>query len=60
MDGRPAFDDVAPTAVMIPMLPCGDVDSMAGFWSALGLEVTYRQVRPNDASSMRWPRLAGS
>lgn len=34
-------------AHMIPMLPCGDVDEMADFWTVLGLRVTYRQLRPN-------------
>jgi catechol 2,3-dioxygenase-like lactoylglutathione lyase family enzyme len=29
------------------MLPCGDIDEMAAFWTSLGLAVTYRQVRPN-------------
>lgn len=23
---------------MVPMLPCGDIDEMAAFWTALGLE----------------------
>ena len=32
---------------MVPMLPCGDIDEMAAFWTSLGLAVTYRQVRPN-------------
>lgn len=32
---------------MVPMLPCGDIDEMAAFWTALGLKVTYRQLRPN-------------
>ena len=32
---------------MVPMLPCRDIDEMAEFWTALGLAVTYRQVRPN-------------
>jgi catechol 2,3-dioxygenase-like lactoylglutathione lyase family enzyme len=32
---------------MVPMLPCGDIDEMAAFWTALGLTVAYRQVRPN-------------
>ncbi|CAM3644212.1 hypothetical protein [Isoptericola cucumis] len=41
-----AFDDVAARTRMIPLLPCGDVDEMASFWTALGLELTYRQVRP--------------
>jgi hypothetical protein len=34
-------------ARMVPMLPCGDIDEMAAFWTALGLAVTYRQLRPN-------------
>jgi predicted ATPase len=32
---------------MVPMLPCGDIDEMAAFWTSLGLAVTYRQLRPN-------------
>ena len=47
MDVDHHFDDVAATAVMVPMLPCGDVDAMVEFWSALGLDVTYRQLRPD-------------
>lgn len=39
--------DVTEQAHMIPMLPCGDIDEMADFWTALGLRVTYRQRRPN-------------
>ncbi len=39
--------DVAARAHMVPMLPCGDVGAMAEFWVSLGLEVTYRQQRPN-------------
>lgn len=31
---------------MVALLPCGDVDEIAEFWTALGLEVTYRQNRP--------------
>jgi hypothetical protein len=34
-------------AQMVPMLPCVDIDEMAAFWTALGLAVTYRQLRPN-------------
>ncbi|WP_425956779.1 hypothetical protein [Xylanimonas sp. McL0601] len=41
------FDDIASTAVMVPMLPCLDVDAMAAFWTAPGLERTYRQIRPH-------------
>ena len=40
--GNP-LDDVQ----MVPMLPCADIDEIAAFWTALGLKVTYRQLRPN-------------
>ncbi|MCB7135501.1 hypothetical protein [Cellulosimicrobium marinum] len=40
-------------ATMIPALPCPDVDAMRDFWVALGLEVTYRQQRPNPYVSLR-------
>ncbi len=43
----PAFDAATASAFMIPMLPCDDVEAMAEVWTALGLEVTYRQLRPN-------------
>lgn len=29
------------------MLPCADIDDIVDFWTALGLEVVYRQTRPN-------------
>nr|WP_281497113.1 hypothetical protein [Ornithinimicrobium sp. F0845] len=29
------------------MLPCADIDEIGQFWTALGLRVTYRQLRPN-------------
>lgn len=38
---------LADDAQMVPMLPCADIDEIAEFWSALGLRVTYRQLRPN-------------
>ncbi|GAB6938765.1 hypothetical protein ACQP60_20635 [Isoptericola variabilis] len=45
-----AFDDAAERAFLVALLPCGDSeadqDAMVAFWSALGLEVTYRQRRP--------------
>lgn len=53
MDAATSFDGVAATAVMIPLLPCGDVDAMAEFWTALGLELTYRQLRPNPYVALR-------
>lgn len=39
--------DFVSTATMIPALPCADVDRTAAFWTGLGLELTYRQLRPN-------------
>lgn len=47
------MSDVSEDARMIPMLPCGDIDEMAQFWTALGLVVTYRQVRPNPYLALR-------
>lgn len=47
------LDAVAATATMVPLLPCGDVGAMADFWVALGLEVTYRQERPNPYVALR-------
>jgi hypothetical protein len=38
---------------MVPMLPCGDIDDMARFWTPLGLSVTYRQLRPNPYLALR-------
>ena len=32
---------------VIPMLPCADIDEIAGFLTALGFTVTYKQTRPN-------------
>ncbi|GAA1739418.1 hypothetical protein GCM10009809_38600 [Isoptericola hypogeus] len=49
MTGGPttaAFEEAAARTRMIALLPCGDVDEMATFWTALGLELTYRQLRP--------------
>lgn len=44
------FDAVAAQAFIVALLPCGgseaEQDAMVAFWSALGLEVTYRQRRP--------------
>ncbi len=39
--------DVGDGARMIPHLPCADIDEIASFWTALGLTVSYRQLRPN-------------
>lgn len=41
------MDTRALDAQMIAMLPCADIDRTAALWTALGLTVTYRQVRPN-------------
>lgn len=40
-------DGIGTDAQMVPMLPCADIDEIATFWTALGLRVAYRQVRPN-------------
>ncbi|WP_205649380.1 hypothetical protein [Agromyces sp. LHK192] len=42
-----AFAATVARARMQPLLPCGDVDEIADFWTALGLERRYRQIRPN-------------
>src|SRR5688572_15676447 len=41
------MDTPALNAQMVPMLPCREIDPTAELWVALGLAVTYRQVRPN-------------
>ena len=49
MTGGPptaAFEDAAARARVIALLPCGDVDEMATFWTTLGLDLAYRQLRP--------------
>jgi hypothetical protein len=38
---------------MVPMLPCGDIDEMAEFWTSLGLTIRYRQLRPNPYLALR-------
>ncbi|MCC2315282.1 hypothetical protein [Cellulomonas xiejunii] len=40
-------------ATTIPALPCEDVDELADFWTALGFDVTYRQLRPNPFVAVR-------
>jgi catechol 2,3-dioxygenase-like lactoylglutathione lyase family enzyme len=45
--------DTADHARMIVMLPCPDIEEMAEFWTALGLSVTYRQLRPNPYVALR-------
>lgn len=44
--------DVVGDAHMIPMLPCTDIEEIAEFWTALGLRVTYRQLRPNPSLAL--------
>jgi hypothetical protein len=46
-DPADGFAAAVAGAHMVPLLPCADVDEMAEFWTALGLERTYRQLRPN-------------
>ncbi len=41
------MDLSAADARMAAMLPCRDIARTAEFWTALGLTVTYRQLRPN-------------
>ncbi|WP_350348427.1 hypothetical protein ABIQ69_00445 [Agromyces sp. G08B096] len=41
------FDSAVERAKMVAVLPCGDIDQLAAFWSALGLSIRYRQIRPN-------------
>lgn len=53
-----AIHAVTQAAVMVPLLPCGDVDAMADFWSGLGLTVTYRQRRPNPALGLELGGIA--
>jgi len=40
-------------ATMVPALPCRDVDELRDFWTALGFDVTYRQLRPNPYVALR-------
>lgn len=51
--GAEELAEAAARAVMVPMLPCADVDAMAEFWHALGLTTTYRQIRPNPYVALR-------
>lgn len=47
-DPSPALDpDAGADVQMVALLPCADIDEIAAFWTALGLTVTYRQLRPN-------------
>ncbi|WP_210418397.1 hypothetical protein [Agromyces intestinalis] len=47
------FARAAAAATTVPMLPCGDVDELVAFWTELGLELTYRQLRPNPYVALR-------
>ncbi|MCO7272174.1 hypothetical protein [Cellulosimicrobium cellulans] len=40
-------------ATMVPALPCRDIDELRDFWTALGFDVTYRQLRPNPYLAVR-------
>ena len=48
---RPATDPF--DATMVPALPCRDIDEVRDFWTALGFDVTYRQLRPNPYVAVR-------
>ncbi|MEU1827336.1 VOC family protein [Streptomyces abikoensis] len=37
----------------LPLLPCGSIDEIAGFYPMPGFEVAYRQQRPNPYIAMR-------
>ncbi|GAA5094255.1 bleomycin resistance protein [Nocardia iowensis] len=37
----------------VPILPCRHIDEVATFYRALGFEVTYRQMRPNQYVALR-------
>ncbi|WP_240200661.1 hypothetical protein [Cellulosimicrobium cellulans] len=55
-DRAPSPDDPAPDpfdATMVPALPCQDIDELRDFWTALGFDVTYRQLRPNPYLAVR-------
>lgn len=41
------------TEYAIPGLPCRDLDDVLPFYTALGFEVTYQQVRPNPYAAVR-------
>ncbi|RLK59863.1 hypothetical protein [Actinokineospora cianjurensis] len=41
------------TELVIPGLPCRDLDDVVPFYTALGFEVTYRQQRPNPFASIQ-------
>ena len=53
-----AIEAVAGAAIMVPLLPCGDIDAIADFWTGLGLTVTYRQRRPNPALGLELGGIA--
>lgn len=36
-----------PNETTVPILPCRDIDDVAGFYRMLGFEQTFRQTRPN-------------
>ncbi len=46
-DFEAAWQCVSVLPRVVPMLPCGYVDEIVEFFTALGFAVTYRQVRPN-------------
>jgi hypothetical protein len=39
--------------VTVPLLPCRDIDEIAGFYAVLGFRTTYRQQRPNPYVALR-------
>jgi hypothetical protein len=39
--------------VCVPLLPCRDIDEIAGFYAVLGFRATYRQERPHPYLALR-------
>ena len=37
----------------VPLLPCRDIDEIAGFYAVLGFRATYRQERPHPYLALR-------
>ncbi|PPK67188.1 hypothetical protein V5P93_003525 [Actinokineospora auranticolor] len=38
---------------VVPILPCASIDDVQAFYTALGFELTYRQLRPNPCLGVR-------
>jgi catechol 2,3-dioxygenase-like lactoylglutathione lyase family enzyme len=40
--------------IVVPILPCADIDEILDFYRMLGFERTYRQLRPNPCAGVRY------